>query len=190
VTIVVAAKFEENAQDLHITGELERILPGLYFSGGKVFPMSMGRKSDVIVARTRQDLARELGRLPAGFLLVDRADMLENRQDDQDSLDALLDIVESRPQMVDDKDVQYARRYGGWLVPIFIGYQAIERMRKRSGLRHDGAIGHVFAESVYSIGEFKSVRGLIAKGGDLLSSTFWKHQYNPSTETYFVSATR
>jgi CRISPR type I-F-associated protein Csy2 len=142
----------------------------------------------VPVAKNQDGLEKALRKIPAGYALLDRSDLLLGAEEGKDPLDVLLDLVEVAPQDSGDGEVRYGRKTRGWLVPVFVGYQAIERQQLRRGVRQADAVGHVFGESLYSVGEFRSIRGLLAKTPDAIASAFWKHQYNPQSETYFVSA--
>lgn len=188
VSLVIALSFDNDVQDADLHRIASEIVPSLYFGGGKVFPAVGKRRAEVLIAKDFGALADAITSVPAGFTLLDRSELLVSEDTTRDPLDVLLDIVEMVPQDTGGGDTRYARRNAGWLVPVFVGYQAIERMRPRRGLRNATAIGHVFAESVYSVGEFRSVRSIISKKPETLASAFWKHTYNPSTETYLVSA--
>ncbi|MDW9478891.1 hypothetical protein GOB57_09360 [Sinorhizobium meliloti] len=188
VSLVFALEFMQDVQDAVLIEEAEKLVPAMYFGGGKVFPSIGGHRSKVLVAKGQDGLTSALYEIPAGFALLDRSDLLEASTENKDPLDALLDIIEFVPHDTGEGEPRYTRRLPGWLVPVFVGYQAIERRKVRSGLRHAAAIGHVFAESIYSVGEFRSLRGMLAKDPETLSSAFWKHRHNPQTETYFVSA--
>lgn len=188
ISVIIALDLRADVQDDDLIEQSEKLVPTMYFGGGKVFPAVGRRMAKVAVAKETDGLVEAIRSLPPGYVLLDRADLLESAPADRDPLDALLDIVEMVPQDTGEKEPKYTRRNPGWLVPVFVGYQAIERTKQRRGLRNPNAIGHVFAESVYSLAEFRSVRGLISKDPETLTSAFWKHTYNPQTETYLVSA--
>lgn len=188
VSIVVAVDFDADVEDDLLVKHASELLPGLYFAGGKVFPKSGNMLTKVLVAKNQDGLEKALRKIPAGYALLDRSDLLLGAEEGKDPLDVLLDLVEVTPQDSGDGEVRYGRKTRGWLVPVFVGYQAIERQQLRRGVRQADAVGHVFGESLYSVGEFRSIRGLLAKTPDAIASAFWKHQYNPQSETYFVSA--
>lgn len=189
VSLIFSLEFSKDVQDAVLIETAERLVPAMYFGGGKVFPSLDGYRTKVLIAKGQDGLKTVLSEIPAGFVLLDRSDLLKASTKDKDPLDALLDIVEFTPQDAGDGEVRYSRSYPGWLVPVFVGYQAIERKQNRQGLRHGSAVGHVFAESIYSVGEFRSLRGMLAKDPKTLASAFWKHRHNSTTETFFVSAT-
>lgn len=188
ISIVISLDFENDVQDDIIVKHAQDLLPGLYFAGGKAFPVYNGQPTKVLVAKNHDGLVSALREVPPGYVLLDRSDLMQGAADEKDPLDVLLDLIEFVPQDSGDGHPRLSRRQPGWLVPVFVGYQAIEGRQIRRGVRHAEAIGHVFAESIYSVGEFRSVRGILAKDPDALASAFWKHNYNSQTETYFVSA--
>ncbi|MTH95506.1 type I-F CRISPR-associated protein Csy2 [Roseibium sp. RKSG952] len=173
--------------------------PGWLFGGGKVFPTS----KSVYKAVDQETLAEEVGKLPAGHLLVDRRDVLETRIQETacDPLDALLDLVQLTPvpaettnEEPDEKKKnvrpRMARLLPGWIVPVVVGYQSVEKPSLRGNHRSNGAeVPHVYAESLYSIAEYKPVRTLIAKEGeDFIEGSQWSHHHNPTSSTFYVSA--
>lgn len=187
-SLIIQLECVTDVEDEALLAAAERIVPTLYFGGGKVFPKAEGTTSKVTVAKSGEALIEAIYSLPAGYALVDRSDLLDGAPTDRDPLDALLDILELVPHDAGEGQAAYSRRNRGWLVPVFVGYQAIERQRQRSGLRSPDAVAHVFAESVYSVGEFRSIRSMISQDSGSLSRAFWKHTHNPRTETFLVSA--
>lgn len=169
---------------------LERKVPEWLFGGGKIFPM-VGRTA--VRVSSHDGLAATLRELPPGFVLVDRHDLMEKRvSEGRDTLDALLDIIEFHDANAGNDGFErlWERRQPGWIVPLCVGFQAIEtpRMRKKSRI-NDGVTPHLYGESIYSVGEYKSLRTLVAVNGDeALEGAFWRHRVNKNSGTYFVSA--
>lgn len=182
--------------DQDVAAAISERLPGWFFGGGKIFLLDGKRTSDTVTVSGREDLAASLRRLPAGFVLLDRRDLLEAQAETaSDPLDALLDLVETRPiedETIEGKDAkpEYRRLKPGWIVPIFVGYQGIETPQPRIHARlNNGVTPHVYAESIYSLGEYKSLRSLLAtKGSEALDESFWCHRVHRPAGTYYVSA--
>lgn len=182
--------------DRDVAAAISKRLPGWFFGGGKVFLPDGKSASDTVVVSGKDDFTASLRRLPPGTVLLDRRDLLEAQSETAaDPLDALLDLVETRPfegDAVDGKNAtpEYRRLKPGWLVPIFVGYQGIETPQPRIHARfNNGVTPHVYAESIYSIGEYKSLRSLLAiKGSEALDNSFWSHRVHRLAGTYYVSA--
>lgn len=176
-----------------IGNRLELQSPGWIFGGGKVFPTGFGTRR-IVTATDAASLEDELRKLPPGYGLFDRHDLMEaGVSSGSDTLNALLDIVEMvgiEEKPGDETSIRWSRRQDGWVVPLTVGFQAIETPRIRPKSRiNDGSTPHVYAETIYSVGEYKSLRTLLAlNGADALSGAFWRHCANPSSGTYFVSA--
>lgn len=86
---------------------------------------------------TRQKLT---GRLMLGHVLIDRRDLLAQREG-QDSLDCLLDVL------------QGVRPSDGWVVPITVGFRDLSgkiKVKNQRSYEHE----HHFAEPLVSLGEF------------------------------------
>jgi CRISPR-associated protein (Cas_Csy2). len=169
---------------------LSRKIPELLFGGGKVFPAFDG--TTLVKAADIDQLPDALRKLPAGNVLVDRHDLLEDVvSSGRDTLDALLDIVEFTNVAEEGAtEKEWSRRQSGWVVPICVGFQAIEtpKIRPRSRI-NDGVTPHVYGETIYSVGEYRSLRTLLAvQSRNALDGAFWKHCADKNSGTYFVSA--
>lgn len=182
--------------DLQAIGDkLELQSPEWFFGGGKVFPNGLGTRK-LVIATDADGLEAALSKVPAGYVLFDRHDLLEKgKSEGRDTLDALLDLVEvTKVVDGDGKDLKttYTRKQEGWIVPLSVGFQAIELPKVRAKSRiNDGVTPHVFAETIYSAGEYKSLRTRIAlKGSEALNGAFWSHRADRDTGTFFVSATQ
>lgn len=197
--------------DAVIQKDLFEMLPGLLFSGGKIFPMNydINNIKNTVKVTAIDKLKEVLSRHKSGTVLFDRHDLLDDEllslAGDGDALDALLNCIEYSKVAIDGKDpgvdvgvkssksvtdkVEYVRKYQGWLVPQVVGFQAIERPQLRSHSRtFDGVNNHVYAETLYSLAEYKSLAGLLkSEDQNPLEGSFWKHTYNPKTETYYVT---
>lgn len=191
---------------------INEMLPGLFFSGGKIFPTSFDVNKQVVISFGSK-LKDVLKKHKAGSVLFDRHDLLESemvsRNGEVDTLDAMLDCLEFKavPVIEDSVDEntenlnkseknkasdnpEKARKHPGWLVPLFVGFQGIEKRQKRSHTRTlDGLNDHIYAESLYSLGEYKSLSSVVTSEEDeFLEGSFWKHSHNPASETFFVTA--
>jgi CRISPR-associated protein Csy2 len=175
---------------------LGRRVPEWIFAGGKVMPIVGGRHATKTSYASPETLARTLRRLPPGYLLIDRHDlMVERVEAGRDTLDALLDLLEATEVEIEgDGDERpkkvWRRRQRGWIVPLSVGFQAIERPRVRSKARvNDGRTPHVYAETIYSVGEYRSLATQIARQGHgALEGALWRHRTFKNSETFFVSA--
>lgn len=195
--VISVGGLEVNDND--VIAAIFKRLPALFFSGGKVFPKSFDIKKQVKIA-TDATLIDTLKAHRSGFVLFDRHDLLELElsSGEFDTLDALLNCLEFRPVSEENEIVgqetkatdrpQSVRKYAGWLVPLLVGFQGIERSQKRSHTRTpDGLNDHVYAESLYSLGEYKSLASILAsEDNEVLEGSFWKHNYLPASETFVV----
>lgn len=208
VVAISGLEIHDNA----VATAINEMLPSLFFSGGKIFPTSFDVNKQVSIC-TGANLKDVLKKHKPGSVLFDRHDLLESeiasRNGDVDTLDALLNCLEFKEAMLDDNNsenndeiskksettkasdtTEKARKYPGWLVPLFVGFQGIEKRQKRSHTRTlDGLNDHIYAESLYSLGEYKSLSSVVTSEEDeFLEGSFWKHAHNPASETFFVTA--
>lgn len=214
--ISLVISFEENYIDfLDMTKAAVVIAKGLSFSSSKLFPLATDEKL-VRYAENDEVLKEYLKKSVPGFILTDRSELvaeelqlLKDISDKADVMDAFLNILEftnkeffevkgentkikKKPTAKSTKKAKIlktetSRKYPGWLVPIFVGYQGLEPPTLRENTRMFGETLHTYAESLYSIGEYKSLYRLArTQGGDFMEKSFWKHEKNLDTATYFV----
>ena len=123
-----------------------------------------------------------LEQLPDGWLLQERLDLLES--DTNDSLDQLLEISSV---FRDDEQGPWSRNQPGWIVPLAVGYQAIEEPQKRLSVRQ--ACPHVYAEALIGAGEFIPVKKMIFdySATPEIPKIFWKHRHDPQAGLYYTT---
>ncbi|OQX11167.1 MAG: hypothetical protein BWK73_18355 [Thiothrix lacustris] len=130
---------------------------------------------------------RRLQQHDKGFWVVPRDDLLSERQaEGQDVLDALLD-TQRRMKQADgrwrrDAWIGDEKR---WLVPLAIGYQAIEAPQPRQGVRK--AAPHIYAEPLTGLGELVYASHWLWRPDFVMDSVFWVHRHDAQQQTYFVT---
>lgn len=127
-----------------------------------------------------------------GFWVVPRYDLLLQHQlEGQDVLDALFDTQRRTQQKLESQTEPRWRRDAWiwnekrWLVPLAVGYQAIEAPQQREGAR-DGA-RHVYAEPLTSIGELVYATHWLWQADFTFEHVFWVHRYDAQQQIYFVT---
>lgn len=147
----------------------------------------------LMVAETAEDHARLLAALKRlqqhdkGFWVVPRDDLLRERQaEGQDVLDTLLD-TQRRMKQADGRWRRDAwiRDEKRWLVPLAVGYQAIEAPQPRQGVRKNAR--HIYAEPLTGLGELVYASHWLWKPDFVLDSVFWVHRHDAQQQTYFVT---
>lgn len=185
ISLVLRVNVPEEAE-LTIPVVAQQLLVGAFLAGGKVFPSAT-------LPVIYQELHDLLPHISQGFVLLDRNDLLSSYASETgcDTLDALLDLIEMTPVAfsADGTPMAWERAASGWIVPLSVGFQAINKATVRARTRLSDGSPHVFAEAVYSVGEYRSLTSLkISNQTELLDQSFWSHRHNPETGTYFVSA--
>jgi CRISPR-associated protein Csy2 len=149
-------------------------------AGGSVLPSTQPKRRryqsfHVNLTGTEDDQQKEFGkarmRLPPGFALVGRDDLLDARwaelrqgNDTATRLDAWLSLSRVnwhyQPGEKEDKGPwQHNRKGLGWIVPIPVGYGALDKEVHPPGSvanARDAATPFLFVESLYSVGEWIS----------------------------------
>lgn len=130
-----------------------------------------------------------------GFWVVPRHDLLlEHQADGQDVLNALFDTQRRTKQKLENDTEAYWRRDAWirqekrWLVPLAIGYQAIELPQARSGVRKNSR--HVYAEPLTGLGELVYASHWLWQANFAFERVFWVHRHDAQQQTYFVTTLR
>ncbi|MEN9501649.1 MAG: hypothetical protein RI964_934 [Pseudomonadota bacterium] len=138
------------------------------------------------------NVLRRLQQHDKGFWVVPRYDLLLQQQaDGQDVLDALFDTQRRTKQKLEHHSEVRWRRDAWirdekrWIVPLAVGYQAIEVPQQRGGAR-DG-VRHVYAEPLTSIGELVYAAHWLWQADFVFERVFWVHRHDAQQQTYFVT---
>lgn len=127
-----------------------------------------------------------------GYFLKNRMDTLKEllSQDEKsesvaftDPMQALLDTC-----FVYREEGKAKRQQKGWLIPIAVGYQALEAGTIRRGTRK--TIPHVYAEPLTSLGEFWHVKRFLEASDNEKavegSGLFWVHCHDETANLYYT----
>lgn len=116
------------------------------------------------------------------YVIRSREDLLQDVQaEGQDALDGLFDTM----RVVQDEHGQWKRKQAGWLVPLAVGYQAIEAPQPRQGVRKNAR--HIYAEPLTGLGELVYASHWLWQADFSLDSVFWVHRHDAQQQTYFVT---
>jgi len=169
---------------------IARYLPALPLAGGGL--ASQGRT--LWLDDKPESITRQLRRLADASLLIERNDLLEppaggstGAEDGtaaaEDALDRWLRALALLK--IEDK---WGRAQPGWIVPLALGYRALEPVQQRAGSR--GGRPHVYAEPVCGLGEcVPLIRILRAEHPftELREKGFWRHVDLPDDGLFIVT---
>lgn len=198
VSIILAiSSIDDDEDDFHkLPAFIDGFIPGALLSGGQVisFGSSTAKCCEMV---SGNELISLLKLVSAGSVLLDRHDIFIDQMkiSGKDTLDTLLDLVEvtesEEPSSRSEGKPVQTRIRPGWLVPLSVGYQAINKPVVRKNTRlEDGITPHVYAEAIYSVGEYRSISTIIAlHQEDVMDIAFWRHHHNHVSHTFYVSAT-
>ncbi|MGR9012861.1 MAG: type I-F CRISPR-associated protein Csy2 [Gammaproteobacteria bacterium] len=120
-----------------------------------------------------------------GYFIKDRYDLLS--EDKAQGITPLDSVLNSMTRFKTDISNQYQRSRKGWIIPVAIGYQAIEQPQQRSQAR--GGHPHVYAEPVTGLAEAVSAKRIANEEKRLTrQAIFWTHQYQVENSLYYVTA--
>jgi CRISPR type I-F-associated protein Csy2 len=123
--------------------------------------------------------------MAAGYFIQDRYDLLVD--DKAHGISPLDSVLSSMTTFRTDANSQYQRSRKGWIMPVAIGYQAIETPQQRPQAR--GNYPHVYAEPVTGLAEAVSAKRIAHEEKDLTHhAVFWMHQYQAENSLYYVTA--
>ncbi len=129
-----------------------------------------------------------------GAFLKDRADLIKAHNQERSQRDDLGAIFQATTLFIDrDADGKpqgkASRQHSGWIVPVAIGFQAIEPPSHTRPGRRDDACPHVYAEPITGLGEFiahtRALRDQLIFTDDGL---YWRYRHQPATATFYVTA--
>lgn len=108
---------------------------------------------------SEKDVRRAIRSLMPGYVLIERRQLLKQRQEKlevQDTLQALLDLLALHYEHDVEHDTWHLqpRQEQGWLVPIVTGFKGLTPLGHVANQR-DASTLHRFAEPVLTLGEFK-----------------------------------
>ena len=181
-------------------------LAGAGFCGGRChsvgFVGSYDERSDDKINGKPQDYAALSQHLQswnrrdlAGAFLKDRADLIQtyNQEHGQrDDLGAVFHYTTVFAEKdADGKAHKHYRQLGNaWIVPVAIGFQAIETPSHTRPGRRDAAYPHAYAEPITGLGEFightRALREHLFFDGD--AGLFWRYRHQAATATFYVTA--
>lgn len=178
--------------------EISALVAGSRLGGGVLHPIFNGRfRTTLGIAYDQNTLRMFLRRHPGGWFLKDRHDLLTDlaRQFD-DPMDALLHALVMVPldeaemakvEAAPKARIKRRRNVPGAVVPVAVGYAAIETPKARRTLRSPkGTHLHVYAESVTSLGEYVHLgRTLRHEEGGIFDGAIWR--YRPDGNALFVA---
>ncbi|MGV6810107.1 MAG: type I-F CRISPR-associated protein Csy2 [bacterium] len=135
-------------------------------------------------ARIQRHLRRLELRRPSWFI-IPRHDLIQHaQQQGLDSLDALFNAVRLR-KMDEHSNKKYYRDQDGWIIPLAVGYQALETPQQRPATRK--AQAHVYAETLTGLGELLHAKKVLALNHFTLNDFLWVHRTNPEQHLYYVT---
>lgn len=147
-----------------------KALNGMKIAGGDIIDFSpiddpikptstRGSRILLVDEDNEKDVRRAIRSLMPGYVLIERRQLLKQRQEKleaQDTLQALLDLLALHYEHDDEHDTWHLqpRQEQGWLVPIVTGFKGLTPLGHVANQR-DASTLHRFAEPVLTLGEFK-----------------------------------
>lgn len=130
-----------------------------------------------------RDVRRAILSLMPGYVLVERRQLLKQKQEElnqQDTLQAMLDLLALHYEYDDKQDSWHLqpRKEKGWLVPIVTGFKGLTPLGHIANQR-DASTLHRFAEPVLTLGEFK-----MAHRFDCIDDMMWHYHYDKNKDLY------
>jgi len=204
VSLILCHEAKEEIHLNQFSKELPDLLAGASFCGGRCHSVGAVRSyeehSQFKIEDKLQDhsaLAQRLKGwnrrgLPASFL-KDRADLIRDYRDEKgkrDDLGAVFHYTTVFAEKDADGKARYHRQHQAWIVPVAIGFQAIEPPSHTRRGRRDAAYPHAYAEPITGLGEFightRALREHLLF--DHQAGLFWRYRHQASTATFYVTA--
>lgn len=171
-----------------------KVLNGMKIAGGDILAFSpiddpikstSTRWSRILLVDedSEKDVRRAIRSLMPGYVLIERRQLLKQRQEKleaQDTLQALLDLLALHYEHDDEHDTWHLqpRQEQGWLVPIVTGFKGLTPLGHVANQR-DASTLHRFAEPVLTLGEFKMPHHF-----QDIDQMMWQYQYDENKDLY------
>lgn len=169
-------------------------LNGMKIAGGDILAFSPidnsikptsthGSRILLVDEDSEKDVRRAIRSLMPGYVLIERRQLLKQRQEDlewEDTLQALLDLLALHYEHDDEHDTWHLqpRKEKGWLVPIVTGFKGLTPIGHVANQR-DASTLHRFAEPVLTLGEFKMPHHF-----QDIDQMMWQYQYDEDKDLY------
>lgn len=171
-----------------------KALNGMKIAGGDILAFSPidnpikpnsthGSRILLVDEDSEKDVRRAIRSLMPGYVLIERRQLLKQRQEKleaQDTLQALLDLLALHYEHDDEHDTWHLqpRQEQGWLVPIVTGFKGLTPLGHVANQR-DASTLHRFAEPVLTLGEFKMPHHF-----QDIDQMMWQYQYDEDKDLY------
>jgi len=171
-----------------------KVLNGMKIAGGDILAFSpiddpikststRGSRILLVDEDSEKDVRRAIRSLMPGYVLIERRQLLKQRQEKleaQDTLQALLDLLALHYEHDDEHDTWHLqpREEQGWLVPIVTGFKGLTPLGHVANQR-DASTLHRFAEPVLTLGEFKMPHHF-----QDIDQMMWQYQYDEQDGLY------
>lgn len=171
-----------------------KVLNGMKIAGGDILAFSpiddpikststRGSRILLVDEDSEKDVRRAIRSLMPGYVLIERRQLLKQRQEKleaQDTLQALLDLLALHYEHDDEHDTWHLqpRQEQGWLVPIVTGFKGLTPLGHVANQR-DASTLHRFAEPVLTLGEFKMPHHF-----QDIDQIMWQYQYDENKDLY------
>ena len=125
---------------------VERAVMSMRISGSTLWKS----EGSVVVKTGAGDIGAILSGMKNSCVLMDRTNILPLNGTGEDSLASLLNFLSASRNEVSGN---FERPLKGWLVPLLVGYRAISKPRRISGLRGN-APEHAWVEEILGLGQW------------------------------------
>lgn len=192
VSLVVEAALNEDCYSSTLRQWVEANLGRMRLAGG-VIETWKGVHASAVAGEADNQLAQQrrlLRRLLPGYVLIERSDLLADRYQqrlgespeattvdgwaDFTELQTFLDVPEgsSGDATTGHQRIEQARQ--GWIVPVMVGYRALERPAGNIAGARAPDTPVAFCEPVHTIAEWRSPHRF-----DSVEEALWRHEYTP-----------
>jgi CRISPR-associated protein Csy2 len=154
-----------------LLGDIDYLLYRMKLAGGDIISHTTVDESCIVSNFNSEDI-----NFLNCYVLLDRKDLMIERMENSDAVDALLDnLSKHHTSEKDDNDnVTWKNGYlnQGYFIPISIGFNGITELLQAKDQR-DYSVEHRFAENVVTLGEFRKVHNFTS-----IEQMLWSYEHN------------
>lgn len=171
-----------------IAAQIARRLPAYPLAGGAIVD---SRGVDWLEGPDQ--VKKRLSGMGDASLLIERNDLLQPPDPDDTAEDGGHDYLDRWLRalaLLPDETGHFRRAQKGWIVPLALGYRALEPPQQRADSRTNAA--HVYAEPVCGLGECRPLRQILRTDPDSVFHefsrlAFWRYHHEPQDGLFIVT---
>lgn len=179
VSIVVKVEGHIENEEAFLMAVTSLINNGMKLAGGDIMSF------EDVVLYDQVDERKLIRHLMPGYSLIQRSDLMQDRESNLDPIDQLLSALSINHKALETQsgDCSWVteRQQKGWIVPICTGFMGISKLTPAGQdiNQRNTNVPHIFAESILTLGEF-----IMPHTMESISEMLFEYSYDKAKALY------